>query len=419
MPPDETGLSRRAWIRTLVAGWVAQFVCMTGFSFAMPFLPFYLRELGVQGQAAQSYWSGLVIAAPALMMMLTAPLWGSLADRVGRKPMVLRAMFGAAATIALMGAAGSPGMLLVLRMLQGGISGTVSATNAMVSSVSPRSRAGFSLGLMQTAIFAGSSLGPLIGGMAADALGYAPTFYLAAGLPLLGGIVIAVLADEGPASPRAAPAASAASPQGLWAVLAMPGFAVVVGLVVLLYFANTLAGPLFPLYVESLVLDKLRVNTDTGRLIAVTAVSAALVAIPMGWLADRVGPRKVLVLGTLFSGAFMVPQAFVSELGTLYVLRVGLGLAAGAIGPAMGGFVNRAVPRASQGKAFGIVQSASSLGFGLGPLAGGAMGATLGLRAPFIVVGALQASFALAAWALLGKAEAARPIGAGRGKLEC
>jgi MFS family permease len=80
-----------------------------------------------------------------------------------------------------------------------------------------------------------------------------------------------------------------------------------------------------------------------------------------------------------------------------------LGLAAGTIGPAMGGFVSRTVPRTSQGKAFGIVQSASSMGFGLGPLAGGVMGATLGLRAPFVVVGALQGLFALLAWTVLSR----------------
>ena len=383
---------------------------MTGICFAIPFLPFYLRKLGVQGEAAQRYWSGLLISAPALMMILTAPLWGMLADRVGRKLMVMRAMFGGAVVVGLMGVAGSPWALLALRLLQGGITGTVSATNALVSSVSPRRRAGFGLGLMQTAIYAGSSIGPLLGGISADTLGYAPTFWIAGGFLLIGGIVVAALADEGPAHPRAMLGRGAASEEGLWAVLAKPGFVTIVGLVFLLQFAGTVLGPVFPLYVEALVTDKLHVNTDTGKLMAVTAISAALVAVPIGLVADRIGPRKVLVLGTLFSGVFMIPQAFVSRIGSLYVFRIAVGLAAGAIGPAMGGFVNRAVRRASQGKAFGIVQSAGSFGFGLGPLAGGALGATFGLRAPFVVVGALQVLFAMVAWRALGRVEAARTV---------
>jgi DHA1 family multidrug resistance protein-like MFS transporter len=404
--PDEPALSGRAWVKTLVAAWLAQFISMTGFCFAMPFIPFYLRDLGVQGEAAQRYWSGAIISAPALVMIVVAPLWGVLADRFGRKLMVMRAMFGGAAVVALMGAARSPMALLMLRLLQGGITGTVSATNALVSGVSPRNRAGFSLGLTQTAIYAGSSLGPLLGGVSADSLGHSATFYIAGGLLLLGGIVVGVLANEGPVHPRSARTEGAAPAEGLWDVLARPGFAVVVGLVFMLQFVGTVLGPIFPLYVEALGLDKLHVNTDTGKLMAVTAIAAALVAVPTGWIADRIGPGRVLVLGTLLSGTLIIPQAFVTSIGSLYIIRVALGLAAGTIGPSMGSFVNRAVPRASQGKAFGIVQSASSLGFGLGPLTGGVMGALLGLRQPFVVVGAMQVLFALVAWAVLSSRKA-------------
>jgi DHA1 family multidrug resistance protein-like MFS transporter len=407
---DEPALSGRAWVRTLAAAWFAQFAAMTGFSFAMPFLPFYLRQLGVHDEAAQRYWAGFVMSAPALTMMVTAPLWGVLADRVGRKVMVMRAMLGGGVVIALMGAAGSPGMLLLLRLIQGAITGTVSATNALVSGVTPRERVGTSLGLITTAIFAGSSVGPLLGGMCADAFGYSATFFIAGGALVVGGIVVAALADEGHTHPRANHKGHARSGDRLWSVLAKPGFAAVVGLALLLQFAGTVLSPIFPLYVESLLGSTLAVNTVTGRLFAITAVCAACVAVPLGWVADRVGPRRVLVLGTLLSGVFLIPQAFVTELRTLYVLRVALGFAVGAIGPALGGFVNRAVPRSSQGTAFGIVQSATSLGFGLGPITGGAMGALCGLRAPFVLVGAIQMLCALAAWWVLRKVKAGRPI---------
>jgi MFS family permease len=126
-------------------------------------------------------------------------------------------------------------------------------------------------------------------------------------------------------------------------------------------------------------------------------------------VADRIGPRYVLVAGTLLSGILVMPHAIVGGIGTLYALRAALGLAAGAIGPAIGGFINRAVPRARHGTAFGIVQSANSLGFGLGPVTGGIMKATMGLRHPFVVVGMLQVVFALLAWKLLAHLPASRP----------
>ncbi len=406
---EHGSLSGRAWISTLVAVWFAQLACMTGFSFAFPFMPFYLKELGVQGESAQRYWAGIVTSASALTMMLTAPFWGIMADRYGRKLMVMRAMFGGAVVIALMGLASSVWMLLALRLVQGCLTGTVSATNALMSGVAPRKRVGFSLGFIQTSIFAGSAVGPLLGGVCADRLGYAATFFVGGGLLLVGGVLIATLAKEGARHPQPGPQTVAPASEGLWSVLTRPGFAVVIGAVFLLQFAGTVIGPIFPLYVETLVPDKSVVNTETGRLLSVTALCAACAAIPLGWVTDRVGSRRILVLGTLASGVLMFPQAYVHQVGSLYALRVALGFAVGGIGPAMGGFVNRAVPRASQGKAFGIVQSATSLGFGMGPAAGGVMGALLGLRAPFIAVGTMQALFAVAAWVVLRRVEGAQP----------
>ncbi|HOX37909.1 MAG TPA: MFS transporter [Candidatus Brocadiia bacterium] len=404
---EEDGLAGHAWVRTLTAAWFAQFASIAGFAFAMPFLPFYLAQLGVHGAVAQRYWSGLIGSAPAVTMMLVAPFWGIAADRYGRKLMVMRAMFSGAVVVALMGAVGSPVTLLVLRFMQGALTGTISATNAMVSGVSPRKRAGFSLGLMQSAVFLGNCVGPLLGGMFADAYGYSATFYMAGAFLLLGGIVIAALAQDSPLPPREPDGRNGKSEVGILSVLATPGFVIIIGVVFLLQFAGTVLSPVFPLFVESLVHDSSAVNTHTGRLIAVTAISAALVAVPIGWLSDRIGPRNVLAAGTLLSGCLMLPQAFVTQLTTLYEIRIALGLAAGAIGPAMGGFVNRAVPRSSQGKAFGIVQSASSFGFALGPFTGGALGAEFGLRAPFVVVGTLQIVFGIGAWIALGRLSAA------------
>jgi len=401
IPPLVAPLGTRAWLKTLAAAWMAQLLSMTGFSFAMPFLPFFLRELGVGSDSSLRIWSGLVLAAPAMTMAVTAPFWGVLADRVGRRAMVMRAMFGGAVVVALMGAAPSAGALLALRFLQGAVTGTVSATNALVSSVAPAGRAGLSLGLMQTAVFAGNSLGPYLGGLSADRLGYPMTFHLAGWMLLAGGGLVAALAEEGPIRNVACARAAAPGPHGrpgLLAVLRGPGFAAAAGLVFLMHFTGMVLGPVFPFYVETLVPDHSCVNTETGRLLAVTAFTAALVALPAGWLADRVGPRPVLVFGTCLAGALVVPQGFVPALWILFVLRAALGLASGTIGPAMGSFVNRSVPRSSHGTAFGIVQSATSIGFGLGPLAGGALSAWLGLRSPFVAVGALQLAFAATAW---------------------
>ena len=90
----------REWRRNLYAMWVAQILSIVGFSFTSPFIPLYLRDLGVTDTRDVIWWAGVMNTGSAIIMALSAPLWGAVADRYGRKPMVLRAMFGGALVIA-------------------------------------------------------------------------------------------------------------------------------------------------------------------------------------------------------------------------------------------------------------------------------------------------------------------------------
>ena len=148
------------WRVTLYTAGVAQLCAMMGFSFVMPFIPFYVRELGVRDPKALYIWAGALVTGSGLVMASTAPLWGWMADRYGRKSMVQRAMFGGAVILSSMSRVTNVKQLLALRMLQGGFTGTASASVALVSSVVPAAALGYSLGLMQAAVSAGASLGP-------------------------------------------------------------------------------------------------------------------------------------------------------------------------------------------------------------------------------------------------------------------
>ena len=128
----------REWRRNLTAMWIAQTLSIIGFSFTSPFLPLFLRELGLRDQNEIVWWAGLMNAASALVMAVTAPLWGALADRYGRKPMVLRSMFGGAIIIGLMAIAPNVQTLFALRLIQGALTGTVTASIALVASITPR-----------------------------------------------------------------------------------------------------------------------------------------------------------------------------------------------------------------------------------------------------------------------------------------
>ncbi|MCD6034014.1 MAG: major facilitator superfamily 1, partial [Thermomicrobiales bacterium] len=156
---------------TLYAVWAGQLLALIGFSSRVPFLPFYLGDLGVGDVSGQALWSGAINAAGAAAMAVTAPIWGFLADRYGRKPMLLRGLFGGAGIVMLMGFANSPWQLLGLRVLEGMLTGTVAAATALIATSAPKRRLGYALGMVQTAVFAGAAAGPLFGGYAYDSIG--------------------------------------------------------------------------------------------------------------------------------------------------------------------------------------------------------------------------------------------------------
>src|SRR5579872_5027337 len=165
---EDSRVPERGWRATLTAVCIAQATAIVGFDFTLPFIPLYLQhDLGVHGLGQTALWAGLIGFGPAIPATIFGPFWGRLADRVGYRFMLLRAMTSAAVLLALMGAASSPWMLLVLRMVQGSLTGTVFAAQALVAASVPEEETGRSMGLLQMSVSLGATLGPVDGGAAA------------------------------------------------------------------------------------------------------------------------------------------------------------------------------------------------------------------------------------------------------------
>jgi len=388
IPQETTSQAERdgqpGWHRTLYAMWIAQLIAIVGFSFVMPFIPFYIRELGVTNERLVPIWAGILVTAPGLMFAIFSPIWGTIADRYGRKLMVERAMFGGAVLLALMGTAKNVYQLLALRLVQGAITGTVAASIALVSSVTPLSRLGYSLGLMQTAVFSGITVGPWLGGITADHYGYRIPFYIAGGLVFLGGCLVLAGARERFSRPSAEMIKANGS---LRDVANHRGFHTMLAVVFLINLGGTIVAPIFPLFVESLVVLKAKVASTTGLVIAISGLAAAASAGIIGRISDRIGHKKVLVACTLSSGIFCIPQAIARSVGQLLGIRALFGLAAGGTGPTVNAIIGKIAPRDSLGRAYGLTMSVGALGGALGPLIGGLVASSLGLRPPFIIMG--------------------------------
>lgn len=138
------------WKLNLVVLWFGNFLVMAGMTMIIPFLPLYIQELGITDPDAVAMWAGVIFAGNFITSFFFQPLWGKLADRHGRKVMLLRSGFGMAIVILLMGFAGNVWHLLLLRVLNGTISGFVPAAVALLSATTPREKLGFSMGTLQS-----------------------------------------------------------------------------------------------------------------------------------------------------------------------------------------------------------------------------------------------------------------------------
>jgi len=383
------------WQRTLYIMFAAQLLSIIGFAFVLPFLPFYIRELGVTEERLVPIWAGVMTASGGLVMAFFSPLWGWLADRHGRKIMVERAMFGGAVITFAMGLVSNVWQLLFLRLLSGATTGTISASIALVSTVVPRQRLGYALGLMQVAVFLGMTLGPWIGGMMADIIGYRFTFMAGGVILMLGGALVLFGTRERFSRPSEE---TLAKGDRLFSLLAYGGFPAMLALFFFFHFTVHFVAPILPLFIETMC-DPTRggVASTTGLLFAISGGTAALSAGGIGYLSDRIGYKRILLFHLLLTAVSMILHGAALGILHLVLLRVLYGLAAGGILPTMNALVGRLIPPTSYGKAYGLTSSVTSLGMAAGPLFGGVMASAWGYRWPFVFVGALMFAVALPA----------------------
>ncbi|MCF7854993.1 MAG: MFS transporter [Candidatus Pacebacteria bacterium] len=376
-----------SWKRTFIFAFFAQFLGIVGISFATPFLPFFVGELGVSESGAQAFWAGIVLGSGAVAYAVFAPVWGILADRVGRKAMVCRAMFGAAIAVLLMSFAQTVPQMILFRVVQGIFSGTLAASIALVASVTPLHRSGLALGMMQAAVFIGNAVGPLIGGMAADMFGYRVSFRIGALLTLLGGVLVLFGTAESFTPPDEN---ESVNTPGFRKIFLLPGFLVSVLILFSVRLSNSIANPSFPLIVEDILGSLRNLNSITGSVIGAAAIAAAVSAALLGHAGDRLGRRRVLVGCCIAACLASVGHYFARNLPSLFCARILFGFSMAGMLPAANAMIHEVVDRRSIGKAYGLATALSMLGTAFGPTIGGTLAMQAGLRIPFLVTAAAQ-----------------------------
>jgi DHA1 family multidrug resistance protein-like MFS transporter len=382
----------KGWKRNLYAICGAQLLTLIGFSSYGSFLPYYLQTFTSFSDTEAMNWTAGFQTAGMLAMMFAAPIWGGLADRYGRKIMLIRSTAAAMVLVFLMSLVHTPGQMLVLRVAQGIMCGTVSAAMTLVATGTPEASLGRSLGMLQMTQFVANAVGPFLGGLAADAFGYRAVFPGAAGLMALSTVTIIFLIRE----TRDAKAPQPARPRarlGVGTILQLVGAnsLLLVGSLAGTSFANSVLNPVIPMYVKALAPDSPHLATLSGSLTSITAVSAALAAVGIGWVGDRFGQKRTLVVSMTGVALLAIPQAFVATAGQLMIWRGIHGIFMGGIMPTANALLARSAPADRRGAVLGFSSGAQAGGNALGPTVGAGVADAFGMPASFLATSAVFA----------------------------
>ena len=370
------------WKRNLLISWIGCFFTGASFSLVMPFIPLYIEELGAPASQVPLL-SGLAISITALAAAIVAPIWGNLADRKGRRLMMIRAAAGMTVTMGALAFVPNVYWLLVMRFFTGVLSGYIPNATALIAYQAPREKSGWAIGTLATGAIAGNLIGPLMGGILAELLGMKNVFIIT-GMILFITLLLTIFLVKETFEP--------VEKKNLMSTKEILGQStrrsVLFGLFftsLILQLGMTSISPLLTLYIRELSTDTGSVLFLSGLIVSVAGVSAVISSPYLGRLGDRIGNHKILLLGLVFSFCCFIPMGLVTAPWQLGVLRFLLGFSTGALMPSVNTLISKITPPEGVSRIFGYNQMFNNFGQVLGPLVGSAVAQAYSYSVVFFV----------------------------------
>ncbi|MCE0453179.1 MFS transporter [Brevibacillus sp. AF8] len=376
------------WRRNLYVLCGSLFFVMVAMSMIMPFLPLYIQQdFGIEDPHQVTAWAGIIFGANFLTAGLVSPIWGNLADKHGRKIMILRSGFFMSITMAMTGFAGSLWQLLALRLLNGLVRGIIPASTALVASSVPKERIGYATGLLQSFITAGTIMGPLFGGVLAEKIGFRMIFVITGCVLLLATLVITFTVKENFVPPEKKERSSLREDfQMIFSSKELPALFFVT---VMIQFALFSIIPVLPIYISQLLgSEGAKVALWAGIVQACMGVANVFASPQLGRLGDRFGSQKVLLFSLLAAAIIFIPQGLVHTVWQLVALRFLLGLSLGGLLPSVNALLRRATPVHMVSRVYGYNNSFVSIGSMLGPMIGGFLAGYVSISGVFYMTSA-------------------------------
>lgn len=388
-----------SWRRNLYTVWTTQIISLMGFGFMHPFIPYFIQDIGITDPDQLRFWTGVIASAPGFLMGIMAPIWGGMADRFGRKMMILRSMIAGAIIVSFMSLAQSVWMVFLLRCLQGFLCGTITASATLVSAGTPEDKQSSALGFLSSSTFIGFATGPLIGGFTAEWLGYRKSFLIGACILAIGAFLVLFLVkelrwEETDSNPhRHLPRPMDTS--RLRDVLT-PSMLMFLGILFCIRFGRTLPIPFIPIFIQDIRGQIDGSAAIMGTLSSGAGVMTAISAIIAGRLGDRFD-RVRLISMLLAAGALIAfPIFFIRTLPLFSLFYILAAFSAGGVEPLMQAHISVNTPPEKRGLFFGIQTLVGSMGWFAAPLLGSAISIRLGIEYLYLVLsGVLVAGFFL------------------------
>ncbi|HLS06535.1 MAG TPA: MFS transporter [Bacillota bacterium] len=369
--------------------WFANFFVAGSMTMVSPFISLYIRSFGNFTEAYVQQWSGWIFAITFVTAFLFSPIWGRFGDKYGRKNILIISATGLGISVFLMGFASSVWQLFLLRLIGGIFTGFIPMSQALISVQTPANIAGRVLGTLQTGSVFGTLMGPLLGGILADQIGYSLTFKLISMTIFLSALIVFLGIKEMQVKVKnVSDERSYSSKEVLLYILKSPVLLVVMLISMLVQIAHFSIQPILPLYVIELY-GLSHIALMSGITFSVGGLGNLFMARWWGTIGDRIGYVKVIIILLFAAGIFYFPGAFVTNIWQLIILRFLVGIAIGGLIPVRIAYIRQKAPLSMQGEVIGYNTSLRFLGNIVGPALGGLLASFYGFGSVFIVTSAL------------------------------
>lgn len=365
------------------------FALMMSSSYTMliPFLPIYMQsELGATADNV-SLWSGVTYAITFAISAFVSPIWGKLSDKMGKKPMIIRASFLLAITYFLGGIVRTPFELFLVRAFQGIASGLWPACLVMMSACVPKNKIGISMGLMQSANICGGIIGPLLGGILATAFGMRNSFYVGAVALSLITVATILFIKEPPVAPEKE--INKAQNTSYLTFIKDKNILILLLCVCMTNLVILQIQPIVSLYVQQLSHNSDKAVLLTGFIMSLGGIAGALASPLWGKTGQKVGFYKTITLAFISAGLLMSLQGVPNSLVLFGLMQFLCGLGFSGIFPSANSILVLLTPPSSRGMGFGSLFSAQMIGGALGPVIGGVIVSFMSFNTVYIISGSI------------------------------